>query len=94
MNLKNGLSHISHKTIALFIITAFLLPSFSLITMAAADEQTYQNITIDHANYMIEHENKYPNLVIFDVRTPCEFEKGHLYNAILIFLTKRLQFGS
>ena len=52
--------------------------------MAAADEQTYQNITIDHANYMIEHENKYPNLVIFDVRTPCEFEKGHLYNAILI----------
>ena len=84
MNLKNGLSHISRKTIALFIITAFLLPSFSLITMVAAEEQTYQNITVDTANYMIEHENKYPNLVILDVRTPCEFEKGHLYNAILI----------
>ena len=84
MNLKNSLSHISRKTIALFIITAFLLPSFSLIIIVAAEEQTYQNITIDTANYMIEHENKYPNLVILDVRTPCEFEKGHLYNAILI----------
>ena len=84
MNLKNSLNHISHKTIALFIITAFLLPSFSLIIIVAAEEQTYQNITIDTANYMIKYENKYPNLVILDVRTPCEFEKGHLYNAILI----------
>ena len=57
MNLKNSLSHISNKTIALFIITAFLLPSFSLIIMVAAEEQTYQNITIDTANYMIKHEN-------------------------------------
>ncbi len=84
MNLKNSLKHISHKTIALFIITAFLLPSFSLIIMVTAEEQIYQNITIDTANYMIKHENKYPNLVILDVRTSCEYEKGHLYNAILI----------
>ena len=84
MNFKNSLKHISRKTIALVIITAFLLPSFSLIILVAAEEHTYQNITIDDANYMIEHENKYPNLVILDVRTPCEFEKGHLYNAILI----------
>ena len=84
MKLKNSLSHISYKAIALFIITAFLLPSFGLIINVAAEEQTYQNITIDTANYMIKHENKYPNLVILDVRSPCEFEKGHLYNAILI----------
>jgi len=84
MNLKNSLNHLSHKTIALFIIIVFLLPSFSLITLVAAEEQTYQNITVDTANYMITHENKYPNLVILDVRTPCEFEKGHLYKAILI----------
>ena len=66
MNLKKSLNHISRKTIALFIITAFLLPSFSLILLVAAEEQTYQNITIDSANYMIKHENEYPNLVILD----------------------------
>lgn len=84
MKLKNSLSRISHKTIALLIITALLLQSFSLITMVAAEEQTYQNITIDTANYMIKHENKYPNLVILDVRNTTEFNLGHLYDSILI----------
>ena len=40
MNLKNSLNHLSHKTISLFIITAFLLPSF-LIILVAAEEQPY-----------------------------------------------------
>ena len=84
MKLKNSLSHINHKTIALLITTALLLQSFSLITMVAAEEQTYQNITIDAANYMIEHENKYPNLVILDVRDTIEYNLGHLYDSILI----------
>jgi len=88
MNLKNSLNHISHKTIALFIITAFLLPSFSLIIIVAAEEETYQNITVDTANYMITHENIYPNLVILDVRDTTEFNLGHLYDSILIPLNE------
>lgn len=83
MNIKNSLNHISRKTIVLTIVLALLLPTVSF-TLVAAEEQTYQNITVDTANDMIKHENKYPNLIILDVRTPCEFEKGHLYNAILI----------
>ncbi|GAH23664.1 unnamed protein product, partial [marine sediment metagenome] len=54
------------------------------MTLVAAEEQTYQNITIDTANYMIEHENKYPNLVILDVRDTIEYNLGHLYDSILI----------
>ena len=56
--------------------------------MVAAEEQTYQNITIDTANYMIEQENKYPNLVILDVRDTIEFNLGRLYDSILIPLNE------
>lgn len=84
MKLKTNLKFISRKTIALLIIVAFLLPSFSLIIMVAAEEQTFQNITVDTAYNMIKKENKYPNLIILDVRTPCEYEKSHLYDAILM----------
>ncbi len=84
MKLKTNLKFISRKTIALLIIVAFLLPSFSLIIMVAAEEQTFQNITVDTAYNMIKKENKYPNLIILDVRTPFEYDKGHLYDAILI----------
>ena len=52
--------------------------------MIAAEEQTFQNITVDTAYKMIKKENKYPNLMILDVRTPCEYDMGHLYDAILI----------
>jgi len=46
--------------------------------MIAAEEQTFQNITVDTAYQMIKKENKYPNLMILDVRTPCEYDMGHL----------------
>ncbi|GAG76375.1 unnamed protein product, partial [marine sediment metagenome] len=84
MKLKTNLKFISRKTIALLIIVAFLLPSFSLIIMVAAEEQTFQNITVDTAYQMIKKEKDYPKLVILDVRTPFEYDKGHLYDAILI----------
>ena len=84
MKLKTNLKFISRKTISLLIIVAFLLPSFSLIIMVAAEEQTFQNITVDTAYQMIKKENKYPNLIILDVRTPYEYDMGHLYDAILI----------
>ena len=86
MKLNNCLKNSKCKIVVLLIITAFLLPSFSFMTLVAAEEQTYQNITIDTANYMIEHENKYPNLVILDVRDTIEYNLGHLYDSILILL--------
>jgi len=84
MKLNNCLKNSKRKIVVLLIITAFLLPSFSFMTLVAAEEQTYQNITIDTANYMIEHENKYPNLIILDVRDTIEYNLGHLYDSILI----------
>lgn len=84
MKLNNCLKNSKCKIVVLLIITAFMLPSFGLIINVVAEEQTYQNITIDTANYMIEHENKYPNLVILDVRDTIEYNLGHLYDSILI----------
>ncbi len=83
-NRKNiKLNQISHKFYAVLIITAILLPIFSF-TMVAAEEQTYQDISIDIVNEMIENKKKNPNLVILDVRTECEYEKGHLYDALFL----------
>ena len=85
MKLKTNLKLISRKTIALVIIVSFLLSSFSSIIIAVgAEEKTFQNITVDTAYHMIKKENKYQNLVILDVRTPSEYDKSHLYDAILI----------
>jgi len=59
--------------------------------MVAAEEQTFQNITVDTAYQMIKEENKYPNLIILDVRTPCEYENRHLYDAILMPYDEQLE---
>ena len=43
----------------------------------------YTNIDVATAHNMIT-EGRHPNLIILDVRTQSEYDKGHLENAILI----------
>ncbi len=52
--------------------------------MGTAVEQAYMDITPDIANVMMKKTNKYPNLVILDVRTKEEFITSHLIGAINI----------
>ncbi len=84
MKLNNCLKNSKCKIVALLIIIAFLVPSFSSIILVSAEEQAYQTISVDVANRMITEQNKYSNVVILDVRTQCEYNLGHLYNAILV----------
>ena len=84
------LNQFKHKSVVFLIITSLLISSFSLIPLVVGDEQTqtqeenYYNITIDTAYYMMKQQEKYPDLVILDVRDLFEYNLGHLYDAILI----------
>jgi len=84
MKEKNSLKLIDNKTIALLFSAIFLLSSFSSILLVVAEEQAYQNITVDTAYKMIKKEKKFPDIIILDVRDQYEFDMGHLYDAILI----------
>ncbi len=65
------LNQISHKFYAVLIITAILLPVLSF-TMVAAEEQAYQDISIDIAFDMIEDKKIFPNI--------CKCKKDSCYN--------------
>ena len=43
---------------------------------------TYTNVTVQEATEMINDDEKYPNLVIVDVRTSSEFASGHIPDAM------------
>lgn len=47
-------------------------------------ENLYTDITVEEAAIMMKKTNKYPNLIILDVRTKEEFETSHLFGAINI----------
>ena len=51
------------------------------------DSMPYTDIDVVTAYNMVTEE-KYPNLIILDVRTQSEYDKGHLKNAILISVTE------
>jgi len=64
-----------------------LLMTFALVSPIALKGQTppnaFQNITVNTAYDMIT-EGSFPNLIILDVRYQCEYDMGHLYDAVLI----------
>lgn len=45
------------------------------------DEETFKHLTHDEARQMIASN---PDVIILDVRTPQEFEKKHIVNAVLL----------
>lgn len=47
------------------------------------DDMSYTDIDVITANNMINN-GSYPNLIVLDVRTQSEYNKGHLENAFLI----------
>jgi len=77
---------ISFSSLTVFLVTMLLLgvTLFSSITLVYSK---YTNIDVATANDMIT-DDTYPNLIILDVRTPSEYNEGHLENAILIPLTE------
>lgn len=47
-------------------------------------EITFKDVSVDSAYSMIQRNIDNPNFVVLDVRTPGEFDSGHIENAILI----------
>jgi len=64
----------------LFLIMA--ISTFSLISCnAQVETKEVREITVPEAKTILAEE---PNAIILDVRTPEEFQEGHIENAILI----------
>ena len=71
-----------------FLITLILMASFAIRPVVAEEqpqstETSFQNVTVDIAYDMITN-GALPELVVLDVRYQCEYDIGHLDNAVLI----------
>ncbi len=73
-----------NKIIIIIFLLTIISPSFSVIKFSVAETQSFQNVSVETAHEMINNPNKYPNLVILDVRTESEYNSGHLVDAIVI----------
>lgn len=73
------------KVVAGAILVALMLLGLGLMPPALAEstETTFHNVTVDTAYDMITGDS-FPDLVILDVRYQCEYDSGHLYDAVLI----------
>ena len=66
-------------------IVLFLFISTLSVSVADKTKKVHQNLNADKSKSLIENYNKSTNkLIIIDVRTQEEYEKGHLSNAKLI----------
>lgn len=71
------------------ILATILLTAFVLVPLVVAEGETqsagttYENVSVDVAYDMIT-DDSFPDLVILDVRYQCEYDLGHLYDAVLI----------
>ena len=71
-----------------FLITLVLMASFAIRPVVAEEqpqstETSFQNVTVNIAYDMITN-GALPELVVLDVRYQCEYDIGHLDNAVLI----------
>ncbi len=70
-----------------------LLLFFAIILLAGIAVQAqhkYHNITVQQADSLIKARADNPDFVVLDIRTPVEYEKGHLENSeMLNFLTTK-----
>jgi len=71
------------------ILVTMLFMAFTLVPPVVAEGQTqstdttFQNVTVDITYDMITGDS-FPDLIILDVRYQCEYDMGHLYDAVLI----------
>ena len=76
------------KTIKYFLlimlVTAVNASTYATAQTDQAQKQIIKNITTEQGYELITNNTENPNFVILDVRTPQEFEKGHIKSAINI----------
>ena len=66
------------RPVQLFLALIIVATAYTLLQTPPAE---YGNLTVDEAKSLIESK---PDLVILDVRTPSEYEDGHIKDAINI----------
>jgi rhodanese-related sulfurtransferase len=68
------------RLLLILLVTAVILT----VGCAKAPTQIIADITTDQASTLIEENQNNPDFVILDVRTPAEFDSGHIENAMNI----------
>lgn len=72
------------KRTGILIITLFTLTVLLACKDAPPDPVTVKNLNVKEGHDLIEKNKNNPDFVILDVRTPGEFNSGHIQNAINI----------
>jgi len=73
------------KKFLLLLVAIFLMAAISLQA-----QHKYYNITVQLADSLIKARTDTANFVIIDIRTPGEYERGHLENVIMLnYITKK-----
>jgi rhodanese-related sulfurtransferase len=75
------------RLLIILLVTAVILTVGCAKTTTPEPEtptQIIEDITTDQASTLIEENQNNPDFVILDVRTPAEFDSGHIENAINI----------
>ena len=73
-------SNLAVRLTIFFLMTALVV----VVTGCAAKVQGLQTISPKQANQLIQKEKDNADFVIIDIRTPLEFNSGHIENAKLI----------
>ncbi len=66
------------------LTTFCLMAMFIIVITGTANAQSLQTISPKQAQQLIQKEKDNSNFAIIDIRTPTEFESGHIENASLI----------
>jgi len=72
------------KLMAYGAILAVAFVGFVLLTPAAQSEQQFATVTPREASALIAKHRGDPDFVILDIRTPGEYQNGHIENSIMI----------
>jgi rhodanese-related sulfurtransferase len=75
----------THPLFLVFMIMAMLAlgkASIAETDTAIEETQVIKNVSPQEAHVLIEKNNKNPDFVILDVRTPEEFSEGHIEDAV------------
>ena len=78
--------NVKRVLVAAFFCGVFLVSGSLHITPSAAESrsqtQILEDVTPKQASSLIQENKANPNFVILDVRTPKEFQKGHIEGAV------------
>lgn len=69
---------------SIWIATLLIVLCGACVCMAAADMAGVQTISPRHFKSLLDRHQGDPDVVLLDVRTPKEFEDGHIQGALLL----------